>query len=177
MSAVFSRCGTFRYRLERDVGSFGPVYAYFGVNCSTADHRVDDNTVKRWIGLTKAYGGSRFIVGNAFAFRSPHVKDLDSALDPVGPENDEHLARIIADAEILVPCWGRQIKVPPRLRYRFAEMETMLRASGKPIKVFGLSKAGDPLHPLMLPYSTVLIDWVQARIMRATVLFADAQAR
>ena len=34
-------------------------------------------------------------------------------------------------------------------------------ASGKPIKVFGLSKSGDPLHPLRLPYTTNLVDWVR----------------
>ena len=162
MSAILSKCGTFRYRLEREVGMTGPVYAYFGVNCSTADHRIDDNTVKRWIGFTKLYGGCRFIVGNPFAFRSPDVKDLSAATDPIGPENDWQLARIISDADILVPCWGPQTKVPRRLRYRYSEVEAMLRASGKPVKVFGLSKAGDPLHPLMLPYTTELVDWVRS---------------
>lgn len=161
MSAILSKCGTFRYRLEREVGMVGPVYAYFGVNCSTADHRIDDNTVKRWIGFTKLFGGQKFIVGNPFAFRSPKVKDLGTATDPVGPENDQHLVRIIADADILVPCWGPQIKVPRRLRYRFSEVEEMLRASGKPIKIFGLSEAGDPLHPLMLPYTTALVEWAR----------------
>lgn len=161
MSAILSDCGTYRYRLERVVGMAGPVYAYFGINCSTADHTVDDNTVVRWKGFTQLYGGSRFIVGNPFAFRSPHVKDLESAADPVGPENDAHIAQIVQDADILVPCWGPQTKVHRRLRYRFAEVEAVLRASGKPVKVFGLSKSGDPVHPLMLPYTTQLIDWVR----------------
>jgi len=161
MSAILSECGTYRYCLERDVGMMGPVYAYFGVNSSRADHTVNDNTVVRWIGFTKLFGGSRFIVGNPFAFRSPEVKDLASAIDPVGPENDAHIARIIADADILVPCWGPQTKVPRQLRYRFGEVEEALRASGKPIKVFGLSKSGDPLHPLRLPYTTNLVDWVR----------------
>jgi hypothetical protein len=161
MSAILSDCGSYRYRLERKVGVEGPVYAYFGVNGSTADHTVDDNTVARWIGFTKRYGGSRFIVGNLFAFRSPHVKDLDAVPDPVGPENDMHIVRIIEDADILVPCWGRQSKVPRRLRYRFAEVENLLRTSGKPVRVFGLTKDGDPVHPLMLPSTTQLVDWVR----------------
>lgn len=160
MSAILSPCGTFRYRLERDVGMIGPVYAYFGVNCSTADHQVDDNTVKRWIGFTKLFGGRRFIVGNPFAFRSSKVKDLSAAMDAIGPDNDVHLAKIIADADVLVPCWGPKTKVPKRLRYRFDEVESMLRESRKPVKVFGLSKDGDPLHPLMLSYSVQLVDWV-----------------
>jgi hypothetical protein len=79
MSAILSDCGTFRYRLEREVGMIGPVYAYFGVNCSTADHQVDDNTVARWIGFTKLYGGGKFVVGNPFValcFSSQHPCDM-----------------------------------------------------------------------------------------------------
>jgi hypothetical protein len=32
-------------------------------------------------------------------------------------------------------------------------------ASGKPVKIFGLTKGGDPLHPLFLGYETPLVPW------------------
>ena len=67
MSAVISSCGTYRYRLERDVSMDGIVFAYFGVNGSTATATEDDHTVTKWIGFTKLNQGRRFIVGNAFA--------------------------------------------------------------------------------------------------------------
>ncbi len=95
MSAIISKCGMYRYRLERDVQPEGLVFGYFGVNGSTATATEDDHTVRKWIGFTKVNGGRRFIVGNAFAFRATDVRELATAVDPVGPENEIHLERII----------------------------------------------------------------------------------
>lgn len=156
-SAVLSECGQFRYRLERTLGDAGPVYAFFGVNPSTADADIDDATVRKWRGFVSRWGGSRFIVGNVFAFRATDVRALASAPDPIGRLNNDHIAQIIADADILVPCWGNRSKVPPQLRSSFRWLLQVLHASGKPVKTFGLSQGGDPMHPLMLGYATPLV--------------------
>lgn len=161
MSAVLSDDGLFRYRLEREVAESGAAYAFFGVNPSTADAEVDDATVRKWRGFVSRWGGSRFIVGNVFAFLATDVRALASAVDPIGRRNNDHLAQIIADADILVPCWGNRSKVPPALRSNFRWMLQTLHASGKPVMAFGKSKTGDPLHPLMLGYATPLTAWVQ----------------
>ncbi len=160
-SAVISACGLYRPRLDRTVQEHGIVIAYYGVNGSTADDIEDDQTVKKWFGFTLRNGGRKFIVGNAFGYRSKDVKKLATVEDPVGPDNATHLRAIIDEADIHVPCWGDRGKVPRRLRHRFDELETLLRRSGKPIKIFGLTRSGDPMHPLMLGYDTPLIDWVR----------------
>ncbi|TLX52768.1 hypothetical protein DN824_21915 [Stutzerimonas nosocomialis] len=159
MSAVISECGKYRYRLEREVQMDGKVFAFFGVNPSTADASVDDATVRKWIGFTKVNGGRRFIVGNVFALRSTDVNALKSAPDPVGPDNADHLMAIASAADILVPCWGSRGKLPKELHFHLAQTLTLLAATGKPILTFGLSKSGDPLHPLMLGYSTQLVPY------------------
>ena len=159
MSAIMSSCGTYRYRLEREVATVGTVFAYFGVNGSTATATKDDHTFTKWIRFTKLNGGRRFIVGNAFAYRATDVSQLGGAYDPIGPDNDVNFAQIISDADVLVPCWGSRDKLPRRLHTRLDALRDQLRASGKPLKVWGLSKSGDPLHPLILAYSTPLIDW------------------
>lgn len=156
MSAVISPCGKYRYRLERTVGMEGPVYAFFGVNPSTADASVDDATVRKWIGFVKTWGGSRFIVGNVFAYRATDVRELARADDPRGPENAEHLARIASDADVLVPCWGAVAKTPLTVHHHFETALSLLRSTGKPVMHFGLTTAGNPKHPLMLGYSTPL---------------------
>lgn len=161
MSAVISECGTFRYRLERDVQADGLVYAYFGVNGSTATATENDQTVNKWIGFTTRFGGRRFLVGNLFGFRATDVTELSRAADPMGPDNARHLSEIIAEADVLVPCWGSRAKLPKALRWRCDAMRDKLRASGKPVKVFGLTKGGDPLHPLFLGYDTQLVDWIK----------------
>ena len=159
--AVLSPCGTWRYRLDRIVQDSGVVFAYFGVNGSTATADEDDATVRKWIGFTRINGGRRFIVGNAFGYRATDVRQLAKCADPIGPENDRYLSEIIAEADVLVPCWGNQSKVPAHLRTRFWKLKRTLFAAGKPVKVFGFSKSGDPLHPLMLGYNTPLVDWHQ----------------
>lgn len=157
MSAVISSCQQYRYRLDRRIQDAGPVYAFFGINPSTADANLDDHTVRKWIGFCKRWGASRFIVGNVFAYRATDVRQLARVADPYGPEMTHHLAEIIREADVLVPCWGAISKAPKALHGSFTDMATQLQASGKPVKCFGRTKHGDTLHPLMLAYSTPLV--------------------
>ncbi|MGH8159296.1 MAG: DUF1643 domain-containing protein [Rhodanobacter sp.] len=166
-SAVISPCGTWRYRLDRDVQHEGIVIAYFGINGSTATADTDDHTVRKWIGFTSRNGGRRFIVGNPFAFRARHVSALALAPDPVGPDNDHHLRQITAEADLLVPCWGRRDKVPANLRHQFDSLTALILQSGKPVRIFGLTADGDPLHPLTLGYDRDLIAWAGYHAPRA----------
>lgn len=158
MSAVFSDCGLFRYRLDRVIDMLGgPIYAFFGVNGATAGADEDDHTSRKWSGFTKRAGGSRYIAGNPFALCAKNVRKLAAAADPIGPENDRYLGDIIAEADILVPCWGRVSKVPDRLRPQFDLLLDRIHASGKPVLHFGLTACGSPKHPLTLSWSTPLL--------------------
>lgn len=160
MSAIFSPCGLFRYRLDRQVQLAGHVFAFFGVNPSTAGAEIEDQTTMKWRGFAQRNGARVYIAGNPFAFRATDVRALAAADDPVGPENDAYLRQIIRDADILVPCWGNRAKLPPALRPNLDALADLLRGSGKPVKVFGLTRGGDPLHPLMLGYRTQLVPWI-----------------
>lgn len=158
--AIISDCGAYRYRLDRHVGAGDAVYAFFGVNPSTADHMQDDATVRKWIGFSKRLGVGRFVVGNAFALRATDVRELGKHPDPVGPEWRKHTADIIREADVLVPCWGARGKIPKRLREKFWVLKGMIADSGKPVKCWGLTASSDPVHPLMLAYNTLLVDLV-----------------
>lgn len=164
MSAVISSCGLYRYRLDRDCGlpfEDGKVFAYFGINPSTADAQIDDQTVRKWIGFTSCNGGHRFIAGNVFSYRSRDVGALgEPGCVAQGPEHWEHLNAIISEADVLVPCWGRLGKVPKHMRSAFDELLLVLVASGKPVLHFGLTQCGAPLHPQMLAYATPLTTFV-----------------
>ncbi|MCF1487527.1 DUF1643 domain-containing protein [Pseudomonas sp. AA27] len=172
MSAVISSCGLYRYRLEREVQAEGKVFAFFGINPSTADATLDDATVRKWRGFTQRNGGRRFIVGNVFCYRATDPRDVGFSNDrrtyinglPTPShhlDNLEHIRQIITDADVLVPCWGRTTKVTAAIRYCFAEVLGLLNASGKPVLHFGVTASGDPKHPLMLGYDTPLIPWGQ----------------
>lgn len=164
MSAVISQCGAYRYRLEREVQPEGRVFAYFGINPSTANAVVDDATVRKWRGFTLRNGGRRFLVGNVFGFRATDVKRLaaHTTLTAQGPEWAVHFDQIIADADVLVPCWGNSKKIPLHLRDELASVMARLVASGKPVLHFGVTACGQPRHPQMLGYDTPLTPWSQA---------------
>ena len=159
MTAIISECGQYRYRLEREVQHEGKVFAFFGINPSTADDVIDDPTVKKWRGFMQRNGGRRFIVGNVFAFRSTDPKVLSTVEDPFGPDLPHHLRTIIAEADVLVPCWGRLMKMPRELRGAPAQLLDVLVNSGKPVLHFGVTACKQPMHPLMLGYSTPLLPW------------------
>jgi len=145
--------------LSREVQQHGLTAAFFGVNPSIADANVDDATVRKWIGFSKVNGFRRFLVGNPFGYRATDVAELAHVADPVGPDNARHLRLTIFAADVLIPCWGSRNKVPNSLWPALEELTNLLFQSGKPVKVFGFTKSGDPKHPLMLGYDTPLIPW------------------
>ena len=163
MSAVISDCGRYRYRLERETHhpdrDGRSVVAFIGVNPSTADATLDDATVRKWRGFSTAWGHTHFVVGNLFAWRATDVRELALADDAKGPDNDAHLAAMVAEADLVVPCWGSRAKLPERLRGRIADVHGMLRTCGRPVRILGLTSSGDPKHPLMLGYRTELMEW------------------
>lgn len=162
MTAVISPCELFRYRLDREVQERGIVAAFFGVNGSTAGPIEEDQTTRKWSGFSMRNGFRRYIAGNPFAFRARDVRRLAQVADPVGLENARYLAEIITEADVLIPCWGDRNKVPKTLRHRFDQLMEQLLASGKPVLIFGLTKGGDPKHPLTLDYRTPLVPWLDA---------------
>lgn len=163
MSAVISPCGQYRYRLDREVQAQGRVFAYFGINPSTANASLDDATVRKWRGFTQRNDGRKFIVGNVFSYRSADVRGLDRAnrdhIQLQGPDHWSQIREIIGDADVLVVCWGNSGKVNHNIRPLINDLLTTLVASGKPVLHFGTTKSGDPLHPLMLGYDTPLTEW------------------
>lgn len=168
--AVFSPDRVHRYWLERDVAPPpGLTFVYFGVNGSKADETREDQTSKKWIEFTRRNGGHRYIAVNPFAFTATDVGELARAEDPIGPDNDEFIGEAIAEADVLVPCWGSRNKLPERLRPRLQTLLLAILLASKigdvPVKVFGFTESGDPKHPLMLGYDTPLLHWDTAKLI------------
>lgn len=150
MSATISECGTYRYTLERSWPLSGDKHVlWVMLNPSTADASIDDPTIKRCIGYTKAWGYGGLMVGNLYAFRATKPEDLwDAAahMDAQGWENDGHLSRMAACATLtgglIVAAWGGF--ADPRR----AEGITKLLNGFGPVHCIGRTKDGQPWHPL-----------------------------
>ena len=149
--AWFSPCGTYRYGLRRVWGPYketGWLCAFVMLNPSTADENVDDPTIRRCIGFAKAWGFSGLHVANLFALRSTDPKALRKHRDPVGPANDSMIRGLASDCDDVICAWGAHGK----LNGRAERVLTLLR--GMRVSHLGLTKAGQPRHPLYLPKST-----------------------
>jgi len=147
-AAAFSPCRTWRYRLERVWDPVLPRAAFILLNPSTADETLDDPTIRRCIGFAKSWGMGGLVLGNAFALRSTDPYALQTHQDPVGPENNAHLAAIAAEAPdgVVVCGWGFHARLGQRGR---AVIELLERAGARP-HTLKLTKWGEPGHPLYL---------------------------
>lgn len=159
-SAVISQCGLYRWRLDRDMKRPGRTAMIAGVNPSTADGQVDDQTIRKDYGFAERLGIGRFIKVNKFAFRATDVGALRTVSDPVGPENDAHLEQAMRDADLHIVAWGPLSKLPPHLRGRWRTVVEIARRVGCPLYCLGTAQDGQPRHTLMLAYATPLTSWI-----------------
>jgi len=158
--AIISPCGQFRYRLERDTSTCGGITAVIMVNPSTADATQDDATIRKLKGFGVRNLWGRIVVGNLFAYRATDVRELGKCADPIGPSNDDELARIALEADRVVYAWGPVTKQPKALRNRWRAVDEIFRRLGhSPLCIGPVAKCGHPKHPLMLPYESQISQW------------------
>jgi hypothetical protein len=154
--ALLSHDGRYRYRLWRLWDELLPIMAWVMLNPSTADADVDDPTIRKCIGFAKHHGYGGIIVVNLFAWRATDPKELPTVADPVGPENDGHIlwackAPILAS---VIAGWGSNKFAAQRATF----VKTLIRSGARrQILCFRKSAAGNPWHPLYLPYDSVRV--------------------
>lgn len=157
-SAIFSRCGQYRYALTREwglQGEAGKRIAFVMLNPSTADHRRNDPTIARCETRARDLGATGYRIVNLFAFRATYPQELRLAADPVGPGNDASVCRAAHWANVLICAWG----VHGGLHGRGPAVAAMLRGTGVTMHHLGLTKSGAPRHPLYLKRCLNLDIW------------------
>lgn len=155
-SATLSECGTYRYDLTRRWGDGGTAL-FIMLNPSTADATEDDPTIRRCIGFAKAHRCGGLAVVNLYALRSTDPKALLTHPAPIGPENQATICRWLErdDVYVCIAAWGAwwqsQRDRPPRLN-----VEQFAWKRGRNLYALGLTKNGDPRHPLYVKSDVVL---------------------
>ena len=146
MSAVISPCGRYRYRLDRQLVEPDPEHQmptalFIMLNPSTADDVLDDQTIRRCITFAQREGCDRLTVVNLFALRSTNPAALETAADPIGPENDAYLAQAIqGHSGIVIAAWGAHAIARAR--------GEALNAKYGPFLCLGTTLGRAPRHPL-----------------------------
>jgi hypothetical protein len=146
MSATFSPCGFYRYRLSRKWGN-GPRLAFIMLNPSTADVDTDDPTIRRCVRFARDAGYDGIVVGNLFAWRATDPTELRTVAAPIGPGNDAVLADIICGAPVVVCAWGGK----GALFNRNQCVLQLVWGLGRVPHCLRTTRGGHPAHPLYLP--------------------------
>lgn len=158
-SAELSDCETYRYVLGRAWELSAPCMNFIMVNPSTADAEHDDATIRKCVGFARGMGYGSIEVTNLFAFRATEVKDLRDCLEPVGPDNDRHIRDALSRSNLTVCAWGSRAKLPKYLHPRISTVKSIIAERGTTPRHLGLTKSGDPKHPLMIPYKQRMERW------------------
>ena len=154
-TAVYSDCERYRYMLTRVWDQDGHRVLFIMLNPSTATEVQNDPTVERCERRARALGFGAFRVLNIFAWRDTDPRNMRAAAEPVGPDNDAAIRDSVPWADQIIAAWGTH---GAHLN-RGAQVESMLRACGRPIYHLGLSQAGHPKHPLYIAYAQQPILW------------------
>ncbi len=139
--AVFSPDRVHRYALYRTWGS-GPTVLFIMLNPSTADETLNDPTVRRCIVYARRWGFGGLRVANIFAFRATKPADMKSAVDPIGPDNDQWICRLHQESEITIAAWGKD--------GAFLNREEQVKVLLPNLYCLKLTNQGRPCHPLYL---------------------------
>lgn len=167
-SAIISPCSTYRYVLGREVLSTltreHKPCLFVMLNPSTADAMLDDPTIRRCIGFARREGCTFLTVVNLFAYRATDPDSLVTAcragIDIVGPDNEEHVSRELrrhnpALGHLIIAAWGAN-----QIAQQAVGTRARLREAGA--LCLGMTKDGEPKHPLYLAGNAPLVPWKRA---------------
>lgn len=150
--------GPYRYDLWRtwSLADRPSTCAWIMLNPSTADATEDDPTIRRCVAYSKAWGHDQLVVRNLFAFRATDPRELLTAADPVGPDNDLWLTTGLAGVDRVVGAWGTG-RYPRLAGERWRHVAALL-APLNPV-CLRIGRDGQPMHPLYQRADAVPMSW------------------
>ena len=137
-----------------------------GLNPSTADETIEDATVRRCIGYARLWGFGALEMTNLYAYRATAPKELWRYLRLPGQPMDQGLCNNVVlqklaelvcrkDGAILA-AWGAG-----GAKYAMSSMlRALLDSIQVPVACLGLTRDGEPRHPLYLRLDTTPIPYL-----------------
>lgn len=166
VGAHMSQDGRYRWTLWRWwTGGTRPV-CWVMLNPSTADATTNDPTIRKCMGFARRWGYDGIVVVNLMAWRTPHPWELGLAIRQhgrglvIGAKSPLVVATEVLHSDCVAVAWGdaggdRDV----RDAVEVAAADMRARAPETRFQCLGVTKAGNPRHPLRLPYSTPLEPW------------------
>jgi len=152
--AIFDINGKYRYSLWRAWSAYHPRIAFVLLNPSTADEQRNDPTIRRCMGFARTWNFGSVEVVNLFAYRATDCRELLKKDDPVGEENNYYLIQAVERCSTVVVGWGTR----GTLLGRDGKVLSLL-ADTKDVFCLGITKDGQPRHPLYVKGDSVLVPY------------------
>ena len=157
--AYFGPDDRYRYSLWRqEICNDTPdnLLVVIGLNPSTATETVDDPTIRRCRRFAYDWGYRGLVMLNLFAYRAADPLVMKGIADPVGPDNDNAMAYFAREGGMIVAAWGNHGSHLGRSAY----VRKWFADESIPLYHLGLTKTGEPKHPLYLRADTIpSADW------------------
>tara|TARA_Y100001968_G_scaffold287142_1_gene288316 strand:- start:75 stop:584 length:510 start_codon:yes stop_codon:yes gene_type:complete len=164
---LFSECSSYRWILKRELLNGKKSVVFIGLNPSIANSSVNDKTLSRIINFCSQWDYKNIYIINLFALISKTSNKILKSNDPIGENNDLITLKTLQFWREDSNCdlwlgWGdkgqfreRDRKVLKLIK-NFSYLRSKENNFPKSVLCLGLSKKGNPLHPLYMPNHSIL---------------------
>ncbi len=148
-SAKFSRCGQYRYLLERSENADfrGPSVTFVMLNPAKADALKNDQTIAKCVGFAKRWNMQSLRVINLYGYCTSYQTELYAAGEPEGPMNKYWQRRVLSNSDKVVCAWGKGVDSK-----RVKSIARLAAKHGVKLFCLGLNLDGSPKHPARISY-------------------------
>ena len=164
---LFSECGSYRWILKRELSSGKKTVVFIGLNPSKANSSNNDKTLTRIINFCSRWSYKNIYMINLFGLISKSPIQLSKSNDPIGQNNDLITLKSLEFWRKNSNCdlwlgWGDKGKLNGRdykvlkLIKNFSNFKSKENNYSERVLSLGLSKKGNPRHPLYMPNKSFL---------------------
>ncbi len=164
---LFSECRSYRWILKRELLRGTKSIVFIGLNPSIASVSNNDRTLTRIINFCSRWDYKNIYVINLFGLISKSPLYLQKSNDPIGENNDLITLKSLEFWRKDSNCdlwlgWGDKGQLKGRDRKvlklikKFSNMKLNENNFSKSVLCLGLSKKGNPRHPLFMPNYSIL---------------------
>ena len=164
---MFSECRSYRWILKRELLSGKKTVVFIGLNPSKADSVNNDRTLVRIVNFCSRWNYKNIYIINLFGLISKSPLLLSNSKDPIGEKNDLITLKLLEFWSQNINCdlwlgWGdkgnlySRDRVILKLIKKLSNLKSNENNHSKRILSLGVSKKGNPRHPLYLPKESFL---------------------
>jgi len=155
IDAVFSEDRVYRFSWTCEWGR-GPHLCVVMCNPSMANEKYPDPTITRVLGFARDHQFEGIEVVNLYALVSTNPDGLFTHEHPVGKGNTSAIEQAARKHKTILCAWGAHPLIRERARF---VVDLLRKIKGVKLYHLGITKDGQPRHPLYVPASTPLTEW------------------